>query len=165
MAERGQRVFAYRPPDQHLRYFAAGLAYLVAGLHIFHPQRGFPRLVAILTLDDPMRHLLYDPRPLLFVLSGLAILLGIKLVLFGWPRNPIYVLGMALTATYFAGYLAWHLTGHGGFLPSRAPLYHGLHPIAAVIAHLSEYAWARWTKVAEAVLFAVLAVLYCREPE
>lgn len=163
MAERIQDVAAYRPSDQHLRYLAAGLAYLVAVLHIFHPQRGFPRLVTILTLDDPIRHLLYDPRPFLFVLSGVALIIGIKMVLLGFPRQPIYLLGMLLMGTYFVGYFAWHLTGHGGFLPSRDPLYHGLHPVEAVIAHLSEYAWARWTKVAEAVLFAVLAVLYSRE--
>lgn len=165
MDERRHHIAAYRPSDQHLRYLAAGLIYLVAALHLFHPQRGFPRLVTLLTLDDPMRHLLYDPRPLLFVLSGVALILGIKLVLLGFPRKPIYLLGMLMIATYFVGYFAWHLTGHGGFLPSRDPLYHGLHPVEAVIAHLSEYAWARWTKVIEAVLVAVLAVLYSRETE
>lgn len=163
LTELRDRASAYRPTDRHLRYTAAGLAYLVAGLHIFHLQRGFPRLVLLLGLDDPMRHLLYDPRPLLFVLSGVAIIVGIKLVLFGVPREPIYLLGMLLMVTYFAGYFAWHLTGHGGFLPSRDPLYHGLHPVEAVMAHLREYAWARWTTVAEAVLFAVLAVLYYQE--
>ena len=165
MAELQRQLAASRPPDHYLRYLAAGLTYLVAALHIFHPQRGFPRLATILTLDDPLRHLLYDPRPLLFVISGIALVIGIKLVLLGFPRKPIYLLGMLLVATYFVGYFTWHLTGHGGLLPSRKPLYHGLHPIAAVIAHLNEYAWARWTKVAEAVLFATLAVLYSRETE
>lgn len=165
MAQRRQRIAAYRPSDHHLRYLAAGLTYLVAALHIFHPQRGFPRLVMLLTLDDPVRHLLYDPRPFLFVLSGVALVVGIKLVLLGFPRKPIYLLGMLLVATYFVGYFAWHLSGHGGFLPSRDPFYHGLHPVEAVIVHLSEYAWARWTKVTEAVLFAALAVLYSRETE
>lgn len=158
-----ERETAHRLTDQQLRYIAAGLAYLVAGLHIFHPRRGFPRLVNVLLLDDPLRFLAHDPRPLLFVLSGLAIIISIKLVLFGVSRKPIYVFGMLLMAIYFGGYFAWHLTGHGGFLPTREPLYHGLHPIEAVMAHLTEYAWARWTKVAEAVLFIVLAVLFRRE--
>lgn len=162
MTEFRGRVTTYRPTDRHLRYTAVGLACLVAILHILHPRRGVPRLVLILGLDDPMRHLLYDPRPLLFVLSGVAIIVGINLVLFGVPRKPIYLLGMLLMVTYFGGYFAWHLTGHGGFLPSRDPLYHGLQPVEAVMAHLREYAWARWTKVAEAALLAVLAVLYCR---
>lgn len=163
MAERSQRVIGWRPADQYLRYVAAGLAYLVAGLHLFHPQLGFPQLVMVLTLDDPVRHLLHDPRPVLFVLSGIAILIGIHLALFGFPRKPMYVLGMGLMVTYFVGYFAWHLTGHGGFLPNREPVYHGLHPVEAVLAHLSEYAWARWTKLAEAALFTVLLVLFFRE--
>ena len=151
------------PADRHLRYAAAGFAYLVAGLHLFHPQRGFPRLVLILGLEDPVGHLLYDPRPLLFVLSAVVIVTGIKLVLLGAPRRPIYLLGMLLVATYFLGYFAWHLTGHGGFLPGRIPNYHGLGPVEAVVDHLRAYAWARWTKVAEAILLALLAVLYRRE--
>lgn len=163
MAEHSQRAPAWRPTDRHLRYVAAGLAYLVAGLHLFHPQLGFPQLVRVLALDDPVRHLLHDPRPALFVLSGIAILVGIHLVLFGFPRKPMYVLGMLLVATYFVGYFAWHLTGHGGFLPGREPHYHGLHPVEAVLGHLGAYAWARWTKLAEALLFAVLAVLLYRE--
>lgn len=163
MAELWNRVAAYRPTGQYLRYIAAGLAYLVAGLHIFHPELGFLQLVTVLTLDDPLRHLLHDPRPLLFVLSGISILIGIQLVLFGFSRRLIYALGMLLMAVYFTGYFGWHLTGHGGFLPNREPIYHGLHPVEAVIAHLGEYAWARWTKVVEAVLFAVLAVLFSQE--
>lgn len=163
MAEIWHRTTAYRPTDQHLRYLAAGLAYLVAGLHLFHPRRGFPRFVKLLTLDDPMRHLLYDPRPLLFVLSGIAVLLGIHLVLLGFPRKPMYALGMLLMAVYFIGYFGWHLTGHGGYLPSREPLYHGLHPAEAVVVHLKESTWARWAKVVEAILFTVLAILLYRE--
>lgn len=165
MANLLTRATAYRLTDHHLRYLAAGLAYLVAAVHIFHPKRGFPRLAKILMLNDPMQHLIYDPRPLLFVLSGIAILIGIKLVLFGFPRKPIYAMGMALMAVYFMGYFAWHLSGHGGFLPVREPLYHGLHPVEATVSHLRGYAWARWSKIAEAILFIVLAVLFSRETE
>lgn len=165
MANLWTRTTAYRPTDDHLRYLAAGLAYLVAAIHIFHPKRGFPRLAKILTLDDPMQHLIYDPRPLLFVLSGIAIIVAIKLALFGFPRKPLYVTGMALMAAYFAGYFAWHLSGHGGFLPVREPHYHGLPPVEATVAHLRGYAWARWSKLLEALLFVVLAALFFRETE
>ena len=163
MAELQRQLAASRLPDHYLRYLAAALTFLVAALHLFHPQRGFPRLALVVGSGDPLRHLVYDPRPLLFVISGIVILCGIILAALGFPRPPLYLLGMLLVATYFVGYFAWHLTGHGGFLPSRKPLYHGLHPVEAVVTHLSEYAWARWTKVAEAVLFATLAVLYSRE--
>jgi hypothetical protein len=70
---------------------------------------------------------------------------------------------MVLMATYFVGYFAWHLTGHGGFLPAREPHYHGLHPIEAVIRHMQEDMWARVSKLVEALLFGVLAFLYYSE--
>ncbi len=79
-------------------------------------------------------------------------------------RKRIYVLGMVLMTAYFVGYFAWHLSGHGGFLPGREPLYHGLHPVEAVVAHLVDNPLVALAKLAEAALFAVLAVLYRQEP-
>lgn len=152
----------YRPTDQQLRYLGAALAYLVAAIHLFHPRRGFPRLVQYASSGN-LDLVALDPRPLLFVLSGLAILAGVKLVLLGFPRRPVYAAGMALMATFVVGYFAWHLSGHGGFLPGRRPLYHGLGPVEAVVSHLDSYPLARASKLAEVVLFAVLAVLYRRE--
>lgn len=146
----------------NLGYVGAGLAYLVAGIHLFHPKRGFPRLVLLATTDN-LSLLAYDPRPAAFVLSGLAVLLGVKLVLLDVELERVYALGMAMVALYFVGYFAWHLSGHGGFLPGREPLYHGLHPVDAVLAHLADYPLARLSKVAEGTLFAVLVVLYRRE--
>lgn len=148
--------------DDNIGYVGAGLAYLVAGIHLFHPKRGFPRLVLLVATENTSL-LAYDPRPLAFVLSGLAVLLGVKLVLLDVARKRVYGLGMVLMATYFVGYFAWHLTGHGGFLPGKEPLYHGLRPVEAVIGHLVEYRLARLSKIAEVLLFAVLAVLYRRE--
>lgn len=162
MATTPRRLAGLQPTDARLRYLAAGLAYLVAGVHLFHPQRGFPRLVTVLGTGD-VSLLAYDPRPLLFVLSGVAILAGITLVHLGLPRRPLYAAGIALVATYLLGYVAWHLTGHGGFLPGREPLYHGMHPVEAVVSHLAAYPLARVTKLAELALLAVLVVLYRRE--
>lgn len=138
---------------------AAGLALIIAGIHFLHPDHGYPRLVATLMLDDPLKHLLYDPRPVLFVVSGLAIIAGVLLVVRDFPRKPIYAAGMALVATYLLGYFVWHLTGHGGFLPGRIPNHHGLHPVEAVIIHLREYPIARVSKLIEAILLALLALL------
>lgn len=151
-----------RVSETYLRYIGAALTYLVAGIHLFHPQRGFPRLVTVLGTGD-LSLLLYDPRPVLFVLSGFALITGVKLVILGLPRRPIYALGISLMLTYLVGYFAWHLTGHGGFLPGREPLYHGLHPVEAVIAHLAEYPLARVAKLAELALLLVLVALYRRE--
>ncbi len=150
------------PTDRRLRYVGAVLAFVVAAIHLYHPQRGFPRLVT-LAMTDNLWLLAGDPRPLLFVLSGLGIVVGVLLVLWEFPRKPVYVAGMALVTTYIVGYFAWHLTGHGGFLPMREPLYHGLSPTEAVISHLRDYPIARVSKVAEVLFLVVLVVLYRRE--
>lgn len=150
--------------DENLGYLGAGLACLVAVIHLFHPQRGFPRLVTVIATGDPSL-LVNDPRPAVFVLSALAILLGVNLAMWNVERKRIYVLGMVLMVTYLVGYFAWHLSGHGGFLPGRKPLYHGLHPIEAVFSHLVNYPLAALSKLAEAALFVVLAALYRQESE
>lgn len=152
----------YRPTDQQLRYLGAALAYLVAAIHLFHPRRGFPRLVQYASSGN-LDLVALDPRPLLFVLSGLAILAGVKLVLLGFPRRPVYAAGMALMATFVVGYFAWHLSGHGGFLPGREPLYHGLAPHEAVLSHLGGDPWAAFAVVTELLLAAVLVFLLYRD--
>lgn len=152
----------YRPSTTQLRYLGAALAYLVATIHLAHPKRGFPRLVLLAT-PDTFGLLLTDPRPVLFVLSGTVLLLGPLLFAWGVSRNLLYVGGIVLMVTYIAGYFAWHLSGHGGFLPGREPIYHGLTPLEAVIGHLRVYPIARASKLAETVLLIVLVVLYRRE--
>jgi hypothetical protein len=151
-----------RPTDRHLRYAAAALAYLVAALHLFHPTLGFGRLVVILSADPGL--LVADPRPLAFVLSGLALVVGVPAAAGedGLPRKPVYAAGLGLVATYLVGYFAWHLSGHGGFLPGREPLYHGLAPHEAVIAHMSGEPWAAASVAFELLLGAALVALYRR---
>lgn len=152
----------YRPSTTQLRYLGAALAYLVATIHLAHPERGFPRLVLLVTSDN-VGLLLTDPRPILFVLSGTAILLGPLLFAWGVSRNLLYLSGIVLMVTYIGGYFVWHLSGHGGFLPGREPIYHGLTPLEAVIGHLRDYPIARASKIAETVLLFVLVVLHRRE--
>lgn len=162
MSAVGSSLSKYQPTDAQLRYVGAVLAYLVASVHLFHPRRGFPRL-ALLVATDNVALLLPDPRPLLFLVSGLAILAGPILLLWGFPRKPVYIGGVVLMVTYVVGFFAWHLSGHGGFLPGREPLYHGLTPVQAVIEHLRAYPIAGLSKMAEILLLLVLLVLYRRE--
>lgn len=140
-----------------LPFAAAALAYLVAVVHLFHPTHGFARLALILTTDVGL--LAADPRPLAFVLSAVAILVGVPLVLRGLPERPAYAVGAALMVVYVVGYFAWHLSGHGGFLPGREPLYHGLSPIEAVVSHLTTDPWAAVSVVAEVALCGLLLTL------
>ena len=142
MADGRTLVTEYRPTNRELRYIGAALAFIVAGIHMFHPKRGYPRLVLLVTSDN-LSLLAGDPRPVLFVISGLAIIGGVLLVLWDFPRKPIYSLGILLMLIYIGGYFAWHLSGHGGFLPGREPLYHGMTSVEAVVAHLRDHPIAR----------------------
>ncbi|MFC4438239.1 MULTISPECIES: hypothetical protein [Natrialbaceae] len=160
MSDGQNTTAAAGPSDQQLRYAAGAVALLVAGLHLFHPQYGLERLVILLSTDPSL--LVAHPRPVAFVLSAVAIVVGIYLVLFGVLVRPIYLVGMVLMVTYVAGYFAWHFTGHGGFLPGRIPQYHGLGPYETVVAHLRGDPWARAAIVLESVLLVLLAVLYRR---
>jgi len=141
---------------------AAALAYLVAVVHLFHPTHGFARLILVLSVDPGL--LLADPRPLAFVLSAAVIMVGVPAVIRGYPERRAFALGAVLMATYLVGYFAWHLSGHGGFLPGREPLYHGYTPLEAVIIHLTTDPWAAAAVVLEVVLLVLLlALLYRRE--
>lgn len=145
-------------PTDYLEYAGAAIAYAIAALHLFHPKIGFGRLVLVLSVNPSL--ILSDPRPLAFVLSGFAIIAGVTAILLGASKKQIYLAGMALMLVYIVGYFAWHLSGHGGFLPNRRPLYHGLTPIEAVVAHLTTDLWAAASIVLELVLFGILSVLY-----
>lgn len=160
MSDPMRNRLAFRPTNQQLRYGGAALAYLVGALHLFHPKLGFPRLVLLLSANPSL--LYTDPRPVAFVLSGVAILLGVSVVTLGFPIRILSVLGIVLMLTYISGYFAWHLSGHGGFLPAREPLYHGLTPLQAVLAHLGGDLWAAIAIVAEVLLIGILAVLISR---
>jgi len=161
MSDQPHNWLEYGRTTQQLRYVAGALALIVAGLHLFHPQHGLQRLMRLITADPAL--LINHPRPLAFVLSAIAIVFGIYLVLFGFLEKPIYVLGILLMVTYIVGYFAWHLTGHGGFLPGRKPHYHGVAPHEAVVNHLRGDSLALVAVVTETLLAMILALLYWRE--
>jgi|AntDeeMetagen134_2_1112570.scaffolds.fasta_scaffold07194_2 hypothetical protein len=158
----GLSVTARQWLDENLGYVGAALAYIVAGIHLFHPKLGFPRLVLLLATGNAQL-LINDPRPLVFVMSALAIIAGITLAIFDADRAWMYPLGMTVVAAYFVGYFAWHFSGHGGFLPGREPLHHGLNVVDALVSHLSFSRTAAVSKVAELALLVVLGVLYRRK--
>lgn len=148
---------------QLLRYAGGVLALFVAGLHLFHPQYGLGRLIRLLTVDPGL--LVTHPRPAAFVLSAIAIVAGIYLALFEIARRQLYALGVVMMLIYIVGYLTWHLSGHGGFLPGRLPNYHGHGPLEAVVNHLQTDGLAMLAIAAESILAAILVVLYRREGE
>jgi hypothetical protein len=156
------------PPDDTtdtaarlLRYVGAALAVLVALFHLLDPGHGLLELFALLYTSPGA--LVFDPRPAAFVLSATALLVGVSLSRNAPNRRPYYVAGIVLALTYVVGYLAWHLTGHGGFLPGREPLLHGVSPVQNVVNHLTGDLWAAASMASELALVAVLVTLLRRE--
>lgn len=146
----GQREIRY------LRITAGGLAILVAWLHVLHPDYGYRQLLHYLQFGT-----VYDPRPPLFVLSGLAIFVGLGLAYRNVARETIYRLGLALTATFFLGFVTWHtLLDHGAFWPHIEGYHrHDVSVVTVIVDHLVADPIALVSKVAEAILFVVLALL------
>lgn len=159
----GDSAALFHGLDEYIGVIGAVVAYVVAGIHLTHPKLGFPRLV-LLAQTNSLELLVSHPRPLLFVVSSIAIILGVPLAATNRHRKTVYACGIALMLAYIVGYFAWHLSGHGGFLPSREPLYHGMTPLEALVSHLSYDFRALISKLTELTLLAILIVLYRREP-
>ena len=104
------------------RLLALQLVVLTAVIHL---SWGLPRAFVYL---DPAAVELYlstsavpDPRPVLFVLSGAAIAVGIVAAWRGWlSLARAYRLGIAMMLVYVVGWALWHTTGHGQFLFGEA---------------------------------------------
>lgn len=148
--------------NEYLRYVGAGLAYTIAIIHLFHPSLGLTAFLAYIAAGTP----LIDPRPAAFVLSGIAIMIGVNLIVLGVSRLPIYFLGITLMIIYITGYFAWHMFGHGAWWPlgpEHLPVSHTFTEILFGPHHLRNDRLALSSKLAELALLVILAVLYSRE--
>lgn len=145
-----------------LRYVAAALAVVVAALHLFHPDYGIFALMTYLSIPS-----LPDPRPLAFVLSAVAILLGMALVADGvLSRKTAALAGIGLMIAYIAGYFGWHMFGHGAWWPWGTGLGGHSHSFGEILfgnEHLRSDPIALGSKVAEIALLVVLALIYADE--
>lgn len=114
---------------RYLRLLVIQLVLVVAAVHLYW---GLPKLYLYAQAG-----IYPDVRPPLFTLSGLLILGGFLALYYGAPKRPIYLAGALLMLGYFVGFVAWHLGGHGAFLPGTDGYGH-VHgnPVANVIAHL-----------------------------
>jgi hypothetical protein len=146
---------------RQLQGLAVGLAIVVALVHMFHPSRGVGRLSLLLSADPGL--LLVQPRTIAFVATGFLLLVGASALALGVSSRALYAAGMGLMATYVLGYVGWHLSGHGAFLPGRESIPHShVGPIESVIAHFAGDPLAAGALVAEVFLFLVCASLYWR---
>ncbi|MCL9812270.1 hypothetical protein [Natranaeroarchaeum aerophilus] len=144
-----------------LEFAAVQLAAVVAGLHLYW---GLPRLVTAARIDQPIY---WDPRPLLFVASGIGILLALLLVRQQvLSRIRAYVLGIGMMLTYIFGWAYWHLGGHMAVVPWVEDAHahsHGGNPLILLGEHLVASPIDGISKTAELLLLAVLGLLLYAE--
>ncbi|MFC7095866.1 hypothetical protein [Halobaculum marinum] len=95
-----------------LRVAGVQLGLIAIALHLYW---GLPRAVVYLRAGT-----FADPRPYLFVVSGVALAVAL-LALYAVPERvsarAVYAFAVAVLAVWIAGYVWWHLGGHGGAIP------------------------------------------------
>ncbi len=146
-----------QPIRSHANMLAGGTIIIVAILHIAHPRIGLPRLLEYLMFQLP----LLDPRPLVFTISGIGLIIGVLLAWNGLlSTRAAYLAGMAMMVIYLVGYVGWHLTGHGGFWPYIERHHHGGNPVVLIYNHLMADNWELVTKALELLSLGLLAIAY-----
>jgi hypothetical protein len=126
------------------------MASLTGGLHL---MIGVERLTLYLMASRPFT----DIRQPLFVLSGVAIFLGVTLWYRGLRRDAVYAAGILLTLGYIVGWLL--LGGHGSNYAWEAGGHHAANPLITLLEHLTGDVYLFATKVTETTLLAVLVAL------
>ena len=139
-----------------LEAVAASLVLVTAGIHLWW---GIPRFTNYASVG-----VMPDPRPLLFVLSGHAILIGVSLVALGViePRWT-YLPGIGLMLVHIVGYVGWHTVYRHGIEASthHETAVNHVDDLPLVIAdHLLNAPIALASKLAEVAVIVALAALY-----
>lgn len=100
-----------------------------------------------------------DIRWPLFVISGIALLVGLFLSARDRWRRPMYIAGMGLMVVYVVGYFGWHLGGHRRLIVFGPSTPHEVSLLPFLIDHLFAGAVEFVAIVSEVSLFVVLAYL------
>jgi len=104
-----------------------------------------------------------DLRWPLFVVSGLALFVGLVVAAQGRYRRPLYAGGIALMVTYVVGYFGWHMGGHRPQLIFGRGSTHEEPFFTVFVDHLFAGPVEFVAIVAEVALAVVLASLLVRE--
>lgn len=141
-----------------LRAAALVLGLVVAGLHLWW---GLPRFLNYASVG-----VMPDPRPVLFVLSSHAILVGVTLVGLGVvDARRTYLPGAGLMLAHLVGYVAWHTVYDHGLEPGghhAAEVVHVERLPVVVADHLLHSPLALAAALAEVAVLALLAALVLR---
>ncbi|WP_135821650.1 hypothetical protein [Halostella litorea] len=125
------------------------LAALTGGLHL---MIGLPRFTLYLMAGQPF----LDVRQVLFVLSGVAVFLGVTLWYMGLRRDVVYGAGILLMLGYLVGWLV--LGGHGNQFAWQGG-HHAGSPLVTLFEHLVSEWQLLLTKLTESTLLVVLVAL------
>ncbi|PSQ04561.1 hypothetical protein BRC97_11305 [Halobacteriales archaeon QS_6_71_20] len=136
-----------------LRVVGVQAALVSAAIHLIE---GVPDLLVYLPLLS-----VRDPRPYLFVPSALLLVALATLIVRGSRHRRLYSLTAGVLLAYTAGYAWWHLTDHGGLVPSHEVS----DPVGEVAGHLATDPVALVAFVAQAVGAACLLALFVADPE
>lgn len=136
-----------------LRVLAVQAALVSAAIHLIE---GIPNLLVYLPLGS-----FADPRPYLFVPSALLLVGLATMIVRGARHRRLYSLTAGVLLAYTAGYAWWHLTDHGGLVPSHEVT----DPVGEVLAHLASDPVALVAFAAQAVGAACLLALFVADPE
>ncbi|MFC7135894.1 hypothetical protein [Halobaculum litoreum] len=136
-----------------LRVLAVQAALVSAAIHLIE---GLPRLLVYLPIGS-----FADPRPYLFVPSALLLVGLATLIVRGARHRRLYSLTAGILLAYSAGYAWWHLTDHGGLVPSHEVT----NPVGEVLAHLASDPIALVAFVAQGVGAACLLALFVADPD
>ena len=104
-----------------------------------------------------------DLRWPLFVVSGLALFVGLLLVAQGRYRRPLYAGGIALMAVYVLGYFGWHTSGHRPLLFFGEGAGHNGPLVPFLLDHLFAGPVKFLALVSEVALAVVLVYLLVKE--
>lgn len=136
-----------------LRFMASQLVFVAALIHIGMGLVEWIRYASIGIFFPP------DVRWPAFVLSGLAILVGLWIAYRAETRRPYYLLGFLAMLGYVAGYFVWHLTGHRPLLLFGPSTTHEL-TLQFVVDHFFAGTMETLSLTVEAVAAVLLGVLY-----
>lgn len=140
-----------------LHWVAVALAFVVSGIHLFHPIYGGPALLVYANVGY-----LGDPRPLLFLAGGFLLVFAAVLALQGVYLRLAYATMAAVSLAFLVGYGLWHtVLDHGAFWPHIHGHGHDGNPVVVLWAHVTGDAVDFVSKLTEAAL-AVVSLLLVR---
>ena len=135
-----------------LRLLAVQAAVVSAAIHLLE---GLPKLLVYLPILS-----FADPRPYLFVPSALLLVGLATVIVRGAHHRRLYSLSAGVLLAYLVGYVWWHLTDHGGLVPSHEVT----NPVGEIVGHLATDPIAFVAFAAEIVGVVAFLALFVADP-